>query len=143
MEIFDPDLAKHYMPGKGRIPREQYLDALEWASSLAGRKGSVRCSFVVGLEPMDSVLNGVEAVCKRGAAPILSVFRPIPQTEMQENIPPSNEWLMTLLRRTEEICSKYGLAPGPECPACRNNTLTSVSPGEAEDYRKEDWLLPY
>lgn len=139
MEIFDPVLAKRYMPGKGCIPRKNYLRALSWAAEAAGRQGQVRCSFVAGLEPMESILQGIEAVCNVGAAPILSVFRPIPFTEMAEMIPPSNDWLMELTEKATQICHRYGLELGPECPACRNNTLSIVSENEAVDYHKEHY----
>ena len=78
---------------------------------------------------------GVEAVCRLGAAPILSPFRPVPFTEMEDTVPPSNEWLLELAERAEAICRSYGLTLGPSCPACRNNTLTLVEPGEALAFR--------
>jgi len=137
MEVYDRKLALRYMPGKGHFSREQYFRALEWAVELLGRTGAIRCSFIAGLEPMDSLLEGVEAVCRRGAAPILSVFRPVPFTEMEEAVPPSNEWLMEVARRSEEISRRYGLSLGPTCPACRNNTLTFVQPGEAVRFRTQ------
>lgn len=136
MELYDRALALRYMPGKGRVPREQYLNALGWAVECVGKTGAVRCSFIAGLEPMESLLEGVETVCHLGAAPILSPFRPVPFTDMQDVVPPSNEWLLELTQRAEEICRRYGLTLGPSCPACRNNTLTLVNPGEALDFRK-------
>lgn len=136
MELYDRALALRYMPGKGRLSRERYLQALDWAAQCVGKTGAVRCSFIAGLEPMDSLLEGVEAVCRLGAAPILSPFRPVPFTEMEDTVPPSNEWLLELAERAEAICRSYGLTLGPSCPACRNNTLTLVEPGEALAFRK-------
>lgn len=139
MEVFDRTLAQTYMPGKGMLSRARYLDALKWASELVGREGAVRCAFIAGLEPMASLLDGIRDVCRCGAAPILSVFRPIPNTQMEEEIPPSNEWLIELLERGEEICRGFGLSLGPDCPACRNNTLTVVRQGEALGYRRQSY----
>lgn len=139
IEIFDRELAKKYMPGKGRISVSRYLHALETAVTYAGNTGNVRCAFIAGLEPLESVLEGIESVCKIGAAPILSVFRPIPDTEMQNVIPPSDEWLYELLCRGEAICNKYNLTMGPTCPACRNNTLTFVYQGEVEQIYSPLW----
>lgn len=136
MELYDRALALRYMPGKGRISRERYLNALRWAADCVGKTGAVRCSFIAGLEPMESLLEGVEAVCQLGAAPILSPFRPVPFTDMQNVIPPSNEWLLELTQKAENICQRYGLTLGPSCPACRNNTLTIVESGEALDFRR-------
>lgn len=123
IEVFDRNLAKHYMPGKGAIPLERYRMALEKAVELLGNKGAVRSAFVLGLESMESLLKGVEYVCKLGVAPIFSVFRPIPGTEMENVNPPENDWLLEAYEKAELICRKYGLKPGPLCPSCQNNTL--------------------
>ena len=139
LEIYDRGLAKKYMPGKGCIPLKRYLDAFDAAVSLAGKNGAVRCAFIVGLEPMDSLLEGIELICRRGVAPILSVFRPIPGTELGEMIPPSDEWLYEVMEKSERICRRYGLTLGPQCPACRNNTLTFAAPGETESLYQLGW----
>lgn len=123
IEIFDRELARQYMPGKGFIPLERYRVALEKAVEQLGNKGAVRSAFILGLEKMDSLLEGVEFVCKLGVAPIFSVFRPIPCTEMEYVNPPENEWLLDAYEKAELICNKYDLKLGPDCPACQNNTL--------------------
>ncbi len=124
LEVFDRKLAVQYMPGKGHIPLEIYKKAMEKAVSLLGKNGAVRSAFVVGLESMESLLQGTEFVCKLGVAPIFSVFRPIPFTEMENIIPPENEWLLEVYNKAEEICANYKLKLGPDCPACQNNTLS-------------------
>lgn len=131
LEVYDRSIARQTMPGKGAIPLANYLTALQTAVSLVGNTGAVRTAFIAGLEPMESLLEGVRAVCEIGAAPILSVFRPIYGTSMQEYIPPDDEWLMELLWKAEKICQQYRLSLGPTCPACRNNTLSLVAAGEA------------
>lgn len=123
IEIFDRNIAKEYMPGKGKISIQQYTKALKKAVELLGNKGAVRSAFIVGLESKESLLEGVEYVCKLGVAPILSVFRPIPNTEMQDVIPADNEWLLDVYNEVEKICNKYNLKPGPTCVSCQNNTL--------------------
>lgn len=123
IEIFDRKIAKQYMPGKGNIPLERYQKALEKAVELLGNRGAVRSAFVVGLENMNSLLAGVEYVCKLGVAPIFSVFRPIPYTEMEDVNPPENKWLLEAYEKAELICKKYNLKMGPSCPACQNNTV--------------------
>lgn len=123
IEIFDRNLAKKIMPGKGNIPLSTYLSALERAVQLLGANNSVRTAFVVGLENIESTLKGIESVCKIGVSPILSIFRPIPGTEMENQIIPSNEYLYDLYIRAKEICEKYNLELGPSCAYCQNNTL--------------------
>lgn len=124
IEIFDRQLAKKLMPGKGFISLEKYEKALRKAVELLGNNGAVRSAFVVGLESMESLLSGVDFVCKLGAAPIFSVFRPIPFTEMENVNPPSNQWLFEAYSRAEKICESYALKLGPSCPYCQNNTLS-------------------
>lgn len=123
LELYDRKLAAKYMPGKGHIPRSQYLEALSYAADRLGHTGAVRTAFIVGLEPMHSLLEGVETVCSLGVAPILSVFRPIPNTPMENAVPPDTKWVVEALRRAEEICKHYGLSLGPQCSWCQNNTL--------------------
>lgn len=123
IEVFDRARAKEIMPGKGMIPLSQYMKALEFAVSLWGNIGSVRTVFVVGLETTESLLFGIEEVCKLGVVPILSVFRPIPGTPLADYVPPSNQSLLNLFYQADEICKRYGLSLGPQCPECQNNTL--------------------
>lgn len=124
LELWDCVLAKAWMPGKGSIPREHYLNALRHAANIWGSDGAVRSSFVVGLESESSLLAGVEAVCQAGAAPILSVFRPIPGTFGDRVVPPDNDALLSIYQKAVAICQRYGLAPGPSCIFCQNNTLS-------------------
>lgn len=124
IEIWDRKLAKMWMPGKGYIPLSRYLDALKYAVTLWGNTGAVCSSFVVGLEPLDSLLEGITKICELGAAPILSVFRPIPGTVPENLVPLSDEELLDIYHRAKEICDKYGLELGPQCVPCQNNTLS-------------------
>lgn len=132
LELYDRTAARRYMPGKGAIPLSHYTAALSKAVECVGASGAVRTAFIAGLEPMETLLSGIEEMSRMGVAPIISVFRPIPDTAMAEVIPPSDEWLWELLERAEAICRKYGLSLGPQCPACRNNTLSFVEAGEVE-----------
>ncbi len=124
LELFDRELAKKYMPGKGKIPLSQYLTALKMATSIWGKSGNVRTLFVVGLEKRETLIEGIKVICSYGVMPILSVFRALKGTEMQNVVPPSNDWLLDIYKESETICKKYSLHLGPSCPACQNNTLS-------------------
>ncbi len=124
IEIWDRTLARKWMPGKGSIPREKYLELLEYATELWGKQGAVRSSFIVGLEPEQSLLEGIKAVCSLGVAPILSVFRPIPGTAGANLAPPTNEELLSIYEKAHYISNEYGLELGPQCVPCQNNTLS-------------------
>lgn len=124
IEIFDPGLAQAYMPGKGVIQRDEYFDILKEAVNYWGNTGNVRSLIIVGFEPEDSLIQGIEKLCKISVMPILSVFRPIPGTETENIVPPSNHFLRKLFIEGTKICEKYSLHLGPACPACQNNTLS-------------------
>jgi len=124
IEIFDRKLAEKYMPGKGRIPLSQYINALKNATDIWGKTGNVRTLFIVGLEQRKTLIEGVKTVSALGVMPVLSIFRALKGTETQDIVPPPNEWLMEIYNECEEICRHNNLHLGPVCPACQNNTLS-------------------
>lgn len=83
---------------------------LHYATQLWGKNGDVRTAFIVGLEPMESLLKGIEEVCRIGVAPILSVFRPIPGTDGENIAPPDNELLLDIYKKAEQICENMVFA---------------------------------
>lgn len=124
MELFNPEAALRYMPGKGKISRQEYLAALKEAVKYWGNTGNVRSLMIVGLEEENSLLQGIRQLCEIGVMPILSVFRPIPGTDTQHVVPPSNRFLRDIYQKSATICREFGLHLGPKCVACQNNTLS-------------------
>ena len=57
---------------------------------------SVRSLLIVGLEPAINTEEAVHMLCQEGIMPILSVFRPLPNSQMSEFLPPTNEILYNL-----------------------------------------------
>ena len=116
--------ARKYMAGKARLGLAHYLDYIDSAAELFG-EGRVRSLLLVGLEPMDDTLRGVEELAKRGCDPTLSPFRPDPSTPLQNLAPPTVDVLMETYLRSQEIVSRYpGVQLGPRCVPCQHNTLT-------------------
>jgi len=124
IEIFDRRIAKAIMPGKGAIPIQAYFTALEKAVELWGRKGAVRSMVVVGLEPLSSLLTGIESLARMGVQPILSPFGPRPETELGQYIPYDTKTLIWIFKKAVDICRPYGLLPGPNNLNGQNNTLS-------------------
>lgn len=124
IELFDEKNAIKYMPGKGEISRDYYFEALEKATQYWGINGKVRSLIILGLEREDTLLKGIQQLCSIGVMPILSVFRPIPGTAMENIVPPSNSYLRHIYYVGTKICAEYGFHLGPDCPACQNNTLS-------------------
>lgn len=123
IEIYDRVIAMKYMPGKGEIPLQTYLDALKYAVSIWGNTGKVRSIFIVGLEPKKSLLEGIETVCKIGVSPILSLFKPVQGTPLAHLLPPSDKDILDIVTQTEQLCEKYKVPLGPDCRCCEDNTL--------------------
>lgn len=124
IEIFQEELARNYMPGKGLIPRQHYYKTLEKAVSLWGKRGNVRSMVIMGLEPENSLLAGIEKLCKIGVQPMISIFRPMENTPLSSKLPLSIQKTVELYEKIERICTKYGQYLGPSCVYCQNNTLT-------------------
>lgn len=124
IEIFDPKLAKQYMPGKGSIPRSTYYRVLSYATSLLPEAGSVRAMLIYGLEPEKSFLAGIRKITRLGIQPIISIFRPLPDTPLENLMAPPLADVYKLYHKAEAICERNGLRLGPACIYCQNNTLS-------------------
>lgn len=121
LELFNEEIAKRYMLNKAKASRQLYFDFIERAVAEFGI-GRVRSLMLVGLEPLEDTLRGVEELAKRGCDPVLSPFRPDPKTPLRETPPPSAELLMEAWMRSQEIVSQYpGVVMGPRCIPCMHN----------------------
>lgn len=123
LEVFDRSLARRYMPGKGAISLTTYEDAFRAAVELWGRTGNVRTIFIVGLEPAESLLEGVAHVAEMGVSPILSLLRPIEETPLRGLLAPRDEEVWEIYQAAKAICARQGVSLGPACPCCEDNTL--------------------
>lgn len=123
LELFSDDAARRYMPQKYRQGRSYYLEFIEQAASKLG-PGRVRSMLMVGLEPLDQTLLGVQAILDHGGVPVLSPFRPDPSTPLRAMVPPSADLLEEAFLRSSQIASGMGSALGPSCVPCSHNTLT-------------------
>lgn len=124
IEVFDPYIAQKIMPGKGSISRKEYLIALEKAVSVFGGEGQVRSMLMIGLESTDSTLCGVKSLCELKVSPMLTPFRPMAGTALQNHVPPTINECLEVYQKSKKICDNYGVTLGPSCSACQNNTLS-------------------
>lgn len=143
IEIFDERCAKKYMPGKGGIARKTYQDCLlaakdVWRKSLA-RQGleqaawvvrCVRSMIILGLESQDSFRKGMQWMLDNGIQPIISLFRPLKETPLQDAVASSMIYVYkTYFYLRREISKRYERYKGiyilgPDCSCCQNNTLS-------------------
>lgn len=91
LEVFDPELFKRFCPGRAElIGRDRYLEALEYAASVFP-KGTVASHLIVGLEPRESTLKGIDYLTDIGVVPILPIFKPIRGSQLEGMEPPSTD----------------------------------------------------
>ena len=124
IEIFDDTLARKYMPGKGQIPRETYFRILAYARTLLRNKGDVRSMLILGLESNKSFISGIKKLFNLGIQPIISIFRPLPDTPLENLIAPPLMYVYEMYYKLEKLGSKHELHLGPSCVHCQNNTLS-------------------
>lgn len=124
MELWDRSLAKEIMPGKGTYFREDYLNAFHKAVSLFGENGEVRSLLIVGLESVENTLEAVETLARNKVMPILSPFRALKGTPMQDWKEPNTDYLFDVWHKCQTICEQHKMTLGPLCKACQNNTIT-------------------
>ena len=76
LEVYDPQAFAELCPGLHRtIGRERFLDALYYATTVFP-PGAVISHLIVGAEPIESTLDGIEELIRSRVVPVLPVFRP-------------------------------------------------------------------
>jgi len=109
LEIWDEDLFKTICPGKEQLcgGRQNWIDALKHEVEVFG-KGNVRSCLVSGIEPKESLLEGVEYLASIGVIAIPSMWRPCIGSAFEGHKSPSTEWHFEVMERTYNIYKKYG-----------------------------------
>ena len=123
LELWNEQIAREMMVGKNHVGREHDLRFLERAVGVFGR-GKVSSILLVGLEPLEDTLKGIEALARIGVSPVLSPFRPSPKTPLANLSPPTAEQMADVYEQSRAIAEKYGVKLGPSCIPCQHNTLT-------------------
>lgn len=109
LEIWDKNYFKTICPGKEELcgGRENWINALKYEVDVFG-KGNVRSIFVSGIEPKESLLEGIEYLASIGVIAIPSIWKPCIGSAFEGHISPSSEWHKEVIRRAYNIYKKYG-----------------------------------
>jgi hypothetical protein len=88
IEIHDPVALARFCKGRTElIGRDRYYDALAYAATIFP-SGTVWSDLIIGLEPLESTKAGITALTEMGILPVLSLFRPLDETELSEHALP-------------------------------------------------------
>ncbi|MBC3365333.1 radical SAM protein [Pseudomonas sp. SWRI154] len=111
LEVFDPELFSKVCPGKSRdFTRERFLAAFEAAVDVLGR-GNVYAGFVAGMEPLESIIEGIEYFGEMGVVPAVAVFHPDAGSQYASRQRPSLDFLKSLGKKMSEIYQREGFKP--------------------------------
>jgi hypothetical protein len=102
LELFDPVVLGRHCIGRARyIGRERYLEALAYAAGVFPG-GTVWTDLVLGLEPAEATIEGIEAFARLGVVPVLAVHHPGPDTIPQVTPDEAGEVVTQLERVARE-----------------------------------------
>lgn len=125
LEVFADTAARSHMPLKHKWARPLLGDMIARAvDRLGGGNGRVRSLIIPGLEGIDETLAGVEWLAEMGCSPVLSPFRPAPDTALVDAEPVAPEALRAVLDASRAIARRHQVVLGPCCVPCQHNTLT-------------------
>lgn len=132
LEIWDEDLFNKICPGKAeRVGRKRWIESLFEARDLL-KPARALTSFVVGLEPSKSFLEGIEYLSSNGVFPIMSPFIPMVGTAYEGAEPPRADWMWDVHEKATEIIYRNlpdafcdGIWDGDIgiCPSCTTTKL--------------------
>jgi len=121
LELFNERARGRLIPQKTAIPMSEWLAFIASAVQTVGLK--VRSLLIVGLEPVKDTLRGVEALVARGCQPVLSPFRPAPQSLLAHVAPPTADLLANVFEQARDVAECLGGKLGPRCLPCQHNVL--------------------
>jgi len=141
LEIWDPARFEVICPGPARvIGRRRFLDALAYAATVFP-SGGVTCHLMVGLEPLASTREGMDALAGMGVVPVLPVYRPFKGRDLRadadvERFDASLDELVALYRDLHEVVRRNRLGLG-----LVRDVATVTTPIDARLFSRDDGPL--
>lgn len=123
IEIWDEDLFIKYCPGKQQyFGRQHYIDLIKYCAKKYGI-GSVKTNFVLGLETLDSIKEGIKQLAKNGCYSSGTIFYPTPGAELDESFQEKNvDYYIEIYKYINEMAEKYGL----KTPWAKENRISGL-----------------
>jgi hypothetical protein len=127
------------------IGQEGFFRALEYSVQKM-RKGTVSGELIAGIEPTEDSQRGIDYLAAVGATPLVSIFRPLQQTEMQDFAPPGAAEMLRVFRHVYQACRAHnlpiGLAPNFHLSVLPLPEDTIYLAADSRDGRTyQNWIL--
>ncbi len=124
IEIWDEAIKRVVCPGKSYVNREHYRAAWRAGTDLFGR-GKVSSVLIVGLEPAESTMEGIDTLVSEGVIPTLIPFRPYDDTALASHPLTSADLYTRLSKYNAALLAKHGLSPSMQaaCTKCQGCSL--------------------
>jgi len=126
-EVFDKGYWKAIVPGKDKhIGRDLWEASLIEAVKYFG-EGRVFSAMIAGLEPRQTLIEGINWCCDRGIVPIVVPFSPETGSQFEGFRPPTFKWMFETTQMAADIILKklpfigteqYWLEDAPICSEC-------------------------
>jgi len=98
LEVFDAQRFDEICPGKALHGGQTFINQTLAHARKVFRPGAVVSHLIVGLEPLESTVKGMEYLVSQGIVPLLIPFRPLPGTPLEhESIPSLDDVEQALL----------------------------------------------
>lgn len=124
IEIWDDKLRKEICPGKSQVSKERYLDAMKTVSDRLG-PNRVGCCLLVGLEPINSSIEGARVLPSIGAQPCMLTFKPWDKSMFYDYPPTDPKYLIEVSYATANAMRENNISPESNegCLQCEGCTL--------------------
>ena len=108
LEVMDPAYFKAICPGKSKaVSQERWKEAQEAAVEVFGRGRGAFQTMVTGIEPMSSLVDGVEERISKGVYSAPMVVVPTRGSPYAQFRPPTADWFVEAAEKMAEIYFRY------------------------------------
>lgn len=127
IEIWDDNLRQIYCPGKSKISKDRYLDAISFAVKLFGT-GQVSSVLLAGLQRSSDILEGAQELINIGAIPTVIPFKPFDACNLSKFMRTNPDDLIAINEAIYVMLRKNNLSPNQQagCTGCGGCSLENV-----------------
>jgi hypothetical protein len=124
IEIWDDALRKEICPGKSSISKKRYFDASREVTNVLGPNRVGSC-LIVGLESINSSIEGATTLAENGIQPCILPFKPWDKSSFKNMTPCKSEDLIQVSKCATEAMITHQISPADNqgCLLCDGCTI--------------------